>query len=67
MRAGSAECRLSRSGFTMEQMADQRRKDRIRALRDHRLIIIDKTLIADDLVERVIMDEFNRQNGEGRT
>ena len=63
MRAGSAECRLSRSGYTMEQLADQRRKDRLAALRDHGLAMIDMTLIADDLVERVIMDEFNRQNG----
>lgn len=67
MRAGSAECRLSRSGFTMEQLADQRRKDRLAALRDHGLIFIDKTRIVDDLVERVIMDEFDRQNREGRT
>lgn len=55
--------RLSRSGETPEQTMDRVRLIRIEALERDRLAIIDMTLIPDDLVERVIRDEFDRQNG----
>lgn len=56
--------RMARSGETPEQTLERRRRIRLTALERDRLAIIDMTLVADDLVERVIRDEFDRQNGE---
>lgn len=54
--------RMSRSGETPEQTLERRRQIRLTALERDRLAIIDMTLVADDIVERVIRDEFDRQN-----
>lgn len=55
--------RFARSGETPEQTMDRVRRIRIEAMERDRLVIIDMTLVADDIVERVIRDEFDRQNG----
>lgn len=57
---------MARSGETPEQTFERVRQIRVNALAEDRLAIIDMTLIADDLVERVILDEFRRQNGVTR-
>ena len=57
--------RLARSGETPEQTMDRVRRIRIEALDRDRLAIIDMTLVADDIVERVILGEFDRQNNHG--
>lgn len=54
--------RFARSGETPEQTLARVRQIRLTALDRDRLAIIDMTLVADDLVERVIRDEFDRQN-----
>ena len=54
--------RMARSGETPEQTLERRRQIRLTALERDRLAIIDMTLVADDLVERVILGEFDRQN-----
>lgn len=60
--------RMARSGETPEQTLARIRRIRIDAMERDRLAIIDMAEISDDLIERVIRNEFNRQNGqrEGR-
>lgn len=55
--------RFARSGETPEQTMDRVRRIRIEAMERDRLAIIDMTLVADDMDERIIRRVFDDQNG----
>lgn len=55
--------RFARSGETPEQTMDRVRRIRIEAMERDKLAIIDMTLVADDMDERIIRRVFDDQNG----
>ena len=55
--------RMARSGETPEQTLERRRQIRLTALERDRLAIIDMTMVADDMDERIIRRVFEDQNG----
>ena len=56
--------RFARSGETPEQTMERQRRIRIEALERDKLAIIDMTLVADDMDERIIRQVFEDQNGQ---
>lgn len=58
--------RFARSGETPEQTMDRQRRIRVEAMERDRLAIIDMTLVANDMDERIIRRVFDDQNRQYR-